>query len=108
MRRVNPDTLEVEEVDTTPYVYVLSDSGSWDYEQTSTIEVFKNFDKALAKFKAKVKDAKHDLREWCDEEDLEEDYEVNRTEERACYSGYESDDYDKMHCEIYIEKKEVI
>lgn len=109
MRRVNPDTLEVEEVakDTTPYVYVLHESGSWDYEQTDGILIFSKFNKALKVFTQKVADAKVDLREWCDEEDLIEDEDMNRSEGRASYSGYQEDDWEKLHYEIYIEKMEV-
>lgn len=102
MRRVNPDTLEVEE-----YVYVLHESGSWDYEQTVDIQIFSEFNKALNVFTQKVADTKTNLREWCDEDDLIEDEDMNKDEGRASYSGYQEDEYEKLHYEIYIEKMEV-
>lgn len=113
MRRVNPDTLEIETVNkreqpAIPYVYVLSDKGHWDYEETNTIGIYAKFNDALKAYKQRVKNAKEDLREWCDECDLVEEDEVNRDEERASFSAYQDDEYDKLHCEIYIEKQEVM
>lgn len=112
MRRVNPDTLEIEIVNkkSTPavqYVYVLQDTGAWDYEETNTTEVYAKFKNAVKSFTQRVRNAKRDLREWCNEDDLVEDYDVNEEKECASYSGYEEDEYEKLHCEIWIEKQEV-
>lgn len=85
-------------------VYLLQDRGRWDYEETNTVEVYSTFEKALEGYKQRVKDAKSDLREWCDESELLEDENVNKDEFIASYSGYLEGEYDKLHCDIWIEK----
>lgn len=111
MRRVNPETLEIEEIenDGKIYVYVLSEEGSWDYEDTSTIEIFKNFNSGLKAFFKKVKDVEQDMKEWCDEDDLQsEKPDVQRDTQYAYYEIYEDGDFDRLHSVVKLEKKEVM
>lgn len=110
MRRVNPHTLEIEEVnhqDKKEYVYVISETGSWDYEQTSSTEVFKDFDRALDRLEQKITEAKKDMKEWIDQEDIEDEKLVDRENYFASYEIYERGDFSRLHDCIVVEKKEV-
>lgn len=110
MRRVNPHTLEIEEVnhqDKKEYVYIISETGSWDYEQTDSTEVFKDFDRALDRFEQKITDAKKDMKEWIDQEDIEDDKLVDRENYFASYEIYEIGDFSKLHDCIVLNREEV-
>lgn len=110
MRRVNPHTLEIEEVnhqDKKEYVYVISETGSWDYEQTSSTEVCKDFDRALDRLEQKIIEAKKDMKEWIDQEDTEDEKLVDRENHFASYEIYERGDFSRLHDCIVVEKKEV-
>ena len=109
MRRVNPDTLEIEDIKHKRYVFVLVDTGSWDYEYSNDVKVFNTFDDALTAFTEQVETAKQDMSEWCDEDDLEcDEVEVNRVHQEASFSIYERGDYSRLHDDINIYKKEVM
>lgn len=112
MRRVNPVTLEMEEViDKTPeikYVYVLSERGIWDYEITFDVKVFNDFDSALTEFKRAVETAQHDMGEWCCEEDIRSEQIIDRDSGYASYDTYEDGNSEKFSDTIMIQKKEVI
>ena len=107
VRGVNPETLEVEAEVVKPYVYVLQESGSWDYEQTLSTEVFKDFATALDQFKQKVVDTVVDFREWCDEDETEQATDVQEDNTSAHFEIYQKGNYEALHCEIDIIKKEV-
>lgn len=107
MRRVNPHTLEIEEVNTKSYVYVLSETGCWDYEQTSSTEIFKDFNQALDYFYQKMTDAKTDMKEWLDQEDIEDEKIIDRENDFASYEIYERGDFSRLHDCIVLERKEV-
>lgn len=107
MRRVNPHTLEIEEVDTKSYVYVISETGSWNYEQTDSTEVFKDFDRALDRLEQKITEAKKDMKEWLDQEDIEDEKLVDRENDFASYEIYERGDFSRLHDCIVLERKEV-
>ena len=110
MRRVNPHTLEIEEVnyqDKKEYVYVISETESWDYEQTDSTEVFKDFDKALDRFEQKITEAKKEMKEWIDQEDIEDEKLVDRENHFASYEICERGDFNKLHDCIVLNRKEV-
>lgn len=111
MRRVNPDTLEIENIENKHYVFVLVDTGSWDYEYTNDVKVFNTFDDALTAFTEQIETAKKDMSEWCDESDLEcDEVKVNRANDNqtASFSIYERGAYSRLHNDINIYKKEVM
>lgn len=110
MRRVNPDTLEIEEVvkDPMKYLYIVTDDGCWDYERTHKLFVFKTFDKALECFEERAKMGRSDMLEWLDDpDDLEESKSVNRETETAYYDIWEDGDSERLNNIIRIEKVEV-
>ena len=107
MRRVNPHTLKIEEVNTKSYVYVLSETGCWDYEQTSSIEVFKDFDRALDRLEQKITDTKKDMKEWLSQDDIEDEKIIDRENDFASYEIYERGDFSRLHDCIVLERKEV-
>lgn len=88
------------------YVYVLTENGAWDYEPTSKLMVFDNFEKALKEFKELVVTAKIDLMSWADENDLSKYEEYS--EEHAEFNWYEADCWSKLHDEIIISKQEIL
>lgn len=109
MRRVNPHTLEIEEVTTKSksYVYVLSETGCWDYEQTDSTEVFKDFNRALDRFEQKITEAKKEMKEWLNQEDIEDEKIIDKENYFASYEIYERGDFSRLHDCIVVEKKEV-
>lgn len=88
------------------YVYVINESGSWDYEETGKVEVYETFEKALTRFNELVETAKKDLKEWCGE-NLIESEEINKEKEYANYEGYLDGDSTNTHDYISILKEEV-
>lgn len=111
MRRVNPDTLEIEIVPPKEvgkqFVYVLTEDGCWDYEETLTVEVYSTFEKALEKFHKKVADCKETMKEYSSYE-VKDEVSVNRTIQHAYYSTWEDGDSTRLNCEIRINREEVM
>lgn len=90
------------------YVYVVIESGSWDYEFTNSTSVFDNFKKALKEYKELIKRTKQDMEEWADEEDLEIEEDTNIEKESASFSMYENGDYSRLHNDITVTKQEIL
>lgn len=107
MKVVDPITLEMKDLDEKEYVYILTDETCYDYEQNVSVEVFKGFDRALDKFKQKVTEAKKDMKEWVDEDDIEEEQSIDSSKEHALYEIYEDGDFSRVHNVIKITKGEV-
>lgn len=90
------------------YVYVVIESGSWDYEFTNSTSVFDSFEKALKEYKELIKRTKQDMEEWADEEDLEIEEDTNIEKESASFSMYENGDYSRLHNDITVTKQEIL
>ena len=108
MKRINPHTLTIEEdTDNKKYVYVLSESGCWDYEHTSSVEVFENFESALTAFEQAILDSRTEMYNWLDDDNIEDDKLIDEENSYASYEIYQRGDFSRLHDCLIVEKKEV-
>lgn len=107
----NEDTLAfnfLEEENKNKQIYVLIQSGIWDYEQeTDTILVYNNWETAIDKFNELVKLAKEDIRNFVDEEDIEISTRI-LDKKNAYFSIYELGDYTRTHCDISLKLENIL
>ena len=112
MKQVDITTLEMKDISkenaSKQYVFILRDEGSWDYEHTSSADVFATFDLALEEFKKRIVKSKQDMETWCSKEDIKEDQLIDRENNYASYDTYEQDEYDRLHNTLIVERKEII
>ena len=89
-------------------VYVITEEGSWDYENTLLTEIYASYEEALKRYNNLKKTAQLDIREWMDESDVVEDEQIDRDTESAEFQTYEDGDFTRFHDTITITKKEVL
>lgn len=87
------------------YVYVLLETGSWDYEPSCSVEIFKDFNTALTRFEQKIIEAKTDMNNWIEKEDTDEDKVIDK--DYASYEIFEAGDFTRLHDSITITREEV-
>lgn len=89
------------------YVYVLLETGSWDYEPSCSVEIFKDFDVALTHFEQKIIEAKIEMKNWIDEDDIDEDKIIDKDKDYASYEISETGDFTRLHNSLTITREEV-
>ena len=89
-------------------VYVITEEGSWDYENTLLTEIYASYEEALKRYNNLKKTAQLDIREWMDESDVVEDEQIDRDTESAEFQTYQDGDFTRFHDTITITKKEVL
>lgn len=89
-------------------VYIITEEGSWDYENTLHTEVYSSFEEALKSFNNLKSTAQMDMREWLSEPDIVEDEQIDRDTEQAEFQIYQEGDYTRYHDTITITRKEVL
>ena len=89
-------------------VYVITEEGSWDYENTLLTEIYASYEEALKRYNNLKKTAQLDIRGWMDESDVVEDEQIDRDTESAEFQTYEDGDFTRFHDTITITKKEVL
>lgn len=99
--------MKKKEMKILKFVFVLNVNGMWDYEQTNSCSVFDDFDKAKEEYLEQVKLAKEDMLNFVDKEDIEFEENGSNTDYLE-FSIYEKGDYTKNHCDIKVNKLEVL
>ena len=89
-------------------VYIITEEGSWDYEDTLHTEVYSSFEEALKSYNNLKSTAQADMREWLSEPDIAEDEQIDRDTEQAEFQIYQEGDYTRFHDTITITRKEVL
>lgn len=90
-------------------VYVVTEEGSWDYEDTLLTEVYASYEEALKRYNNLKKTAQDDMREWDDGADMTvEDEQIDQDAESAEFQIYQDGDYSRFHDTITITRKEVL
>ena len=91
------------------FIFVIQESGSWDYKFTGHTEVYATYGDALHQFKALVRTAKLDMQEWLsDPKDVAESEQIDEDAQAARFEIYKDGDFSRFHDTITITKKEVI
>lgn len=89
-------------------VYVVTEEGSWDYEDTLLTEVYSSFEEALKRYNSLKKTAQDDMKEWDDDSGMTvEDEQIDQDAESAEFQIYQDGDYTRFHDAITITRKEV-
>lgn len=90
-------------------VYVVTEEGSWDYEDTLLTEVYSSFEEALKRYNNLKKTAQDDMKEWDDDSGMTvEDEQIDQDAESAEFQIYQDGDYTRFHDAITITRKEVL
>ena len=89
-------------------VYIITEEGSWDYENILHTEVYSSFEEALKSYNNLKSTAQADMREWLSEPDIAEDEQIDRDTEQAEFQIYQEGDYTRYHDTITIARKEVL
>ena len=90
-------------------VYVVTEEGSWDYEDTLLTEVYASYEEALKRYNNLKKTAQDDMKEWDDGSDMTvEDEQIDQDTESAEFQIYQDGDYSRFHDTITITRKEVL
>lgn len=90
-------------------VYVVTEEGSWDYEDTLLTEVYASYEEALKRYNSLKKTAQDDMREWDDDSGMTvEDEQIDQDAESAEFQIYQDGDYSRFHDTITITRKEVL
>lgn len=90
-------------------VYVVTEEGSWDYEDTLLTEVYASYEEALKRYNNLKKTAQDDMREWDDDSGMTvEDEQIDQDAESAEFQIYQDGDYSRFHDTITITRKEVL
>ncbi len=87
-------------------VYVIEEEGSWDYELTHHIEAYASFEDAMNSYKNLVKNARSDMKELVDNNNLAESEQVSK-EEAAYFEIYKDGYYTQFHDTIEITKHNI-
>ena len=90
-------------------VYVVTEEGSWDYEDTLLTEIYASYEEALKRYNSLKKTAQDDMREWDDGSDMTvENEQIDQDTESAEFQIYQDGDYSRFHDTITITRKEVL
>lgn len=90
-------------------VYVVTEEGSWDYEDTLLTEVYASYEEALKRYNNLKETAQADMREWDDDSGMTvEDEQIDQDAESAEFQIYQDGDYSRFHDTITITRKEVL
>ena len=119
IREVDPKTLKVKEIEVVTqipdplprirlYVYLILESGCWEGEQVVSTEIYETFKNAYKDYTQRIKDTRTDFKEWCDEDQIEENEDLTPDGEQALFEIYQRGNYDHLHNVIRIIKKEII
>ena len=90
-------------------VYVVTEEGSWDYEDTLLTEIYASYEEALKRYNSLKKTAQADMKEWDDESGMTvENEQIDQDAENAEFQIYQDGDYSRFHDTITITRKEVL
>ena len=90
-------------------VYVVTEEGSWDYEDTLLTEIYASYEEALKRYNNLKKTAQDDMKEWDDESGMTvENEQIDQDAESAEFQIYQDGDYTRFHDTITITRKEVL
>ena len=90
-------------------VYVVTEEGSWDYEDTLLTEVYASYEEALKRYNNLKKTAQDDMKEWDDDSGMTvENEQIDQDTESAEFQIYQDGDYSRFHDTITITRKEVL
>ena len=90
-------------------VYIVTEEGSWDYEDTLLTEIYASYEEALKRYNSLKKTAQADMKEWDDESGMTvENEQIDQDAESAKFQIYQDGDYSRFHDTIIITKKEVL
>ena len=90
-------------------VYIITEEGSWDYEDTLHTEVYASYEEALKSYNNLKKTAQADMKEWDDESGMTvENEQIDQDTESAEFQIYQDGDYARFHDNITITRKEVL
>lgn len=90
-------------------VYVVTEEGSWDYEDTLLTEIYASYEEALKRYNNLKKTAQADMKEWDDDSDMTvENEQIDQDAESAEFQIYQDGDYTRFHDTIIITRKEVL
>ena len=90
-------------------VYIITEEGSWDYEDTLHTEIYASYEEALKRYNSLKKTAQADMKEWDDESGMTiENEQIDQDTESAEFQIYQDGDYSRFHDTITITRKEVL
>ena len=90
-------------------VYVVTEEGSWDYEDTLLTEIYASYEEALKRYNNLKKTAQADMKEWDDDSGMTvENEQIDQDAESAEFRIYQDGDYTRFHDTITITRKEVL
>lgn len=90
-------------------VYVVTEEGSWDYEDTLLTEIYASYEEALKRYNSLKRTAQDDMKEWDDESGMTvENEQIDQDAESAEFQIYQDGDYTRFHDTIIITRKEVL
>lgn len=90
-------------------VYVVTEEGSWDYEDTLLTEIYASYEEALKRYNNLKKTAQADMKEWDNDSDMTvENEQIDQDAESAEFQIYQDGDYTRFHDTIIITRKEVL
>ena len=90
-------------------VYVVTEEGSWDYEDTLLTEIYASYEEALKRYNSLKRTAQADMREWDDDSGMTvENEQIDQDAESAKFQIYQDGDYTRFHDTIIITRKEVL
>ena len=90
-------------------VYVVTEEGSWDYEDTLLTEIYASYEEALKRYNNLKRTAQTDMKEWDDESGMTvENEQIDQDAESAEFQIYQDGDYTRFHDTITITRKEVL
>ena len=90
-------------------VYIITEEGSWDYEDILHTEVYASYEEALKSYNNLKKTAQADMKEWDDESGMTvENEQIDQDTESAEFQIYQDGDYSRFHDTITITRKEVL
>ena len=90
-------------------VYVVTEEGSWDYEDTLLTEIYASYEEALKRYNSLKRTAQDDMKEWDDDSGMTvENEQIDQDAESAEFQIYQDGDYTRFHDTITITRKEVL
>lgn len=90
-------------------VYVVTEEGSWDYEDTLLTEIYASYEEALKRYNNLKRTAQADMKEWDNDSDMTvENEQIDQDAESAEFQIYQDGDYTRFHDTIIITRKEVL
>ena len=90
-------------------VYVVTEEGSWDYEDTLLTEIYASYEEALKRYNNLKRTAQADMKEWDDDSGMTvENEQIDQDAESAKFQIYQDGDYTRFHDTIIITRMEVL